>query len=125
MTKKVKPGAEAPSAGTVVPQQQWGRQSVGALVGMFVMLVIVRLVGPRVGWEPARPGSVILWGGIIGSMISSFDALVYAGSRLTQHGQRQVPPWINFIVALLSLTIFIGVIAGLVYLLRQLFMQLF
>lgn len=92
------------------PTQDWGRQSVGAIIGAFVALILAGLAA-QMGWIGGNLMIYALWGGVIGGLIGGSEALERAGARLTQRDNRAL----NIVVALIGMFVVFVFLLGLTY----------
>jgi hypothetical protein len=80
------------------PQQDWGRQTIGSIIGGAIGLLIA--MGLRqMGWGGETLLPFVLWGAVVGAMLSNIEALAEAGQRLTRRDAR----WLNVGVAILGM----------------------
>jgi predicted lipid-binding transport protein (Tim44 family) len=99
--------------------QDWGRQMMGSVIGGAVGLLLA--MGMRaMGWGAENVVPFILWGAVIGAMVSGIESLEAAGQRLTRRDTR----WLNIAVAVLGMVIIFAIIFGLVSLLSVVLRQL-
>lgn len=90
------------------PQQDWGRQTMGAVIGGAAGLLVA--MGVRLlGWGGENVISFILWGSVVGAMVSGIEALENAGRRLTRRDAR----WLNIAVAVVGMVVIFAFILGL------------
>lgn len=82
------------------PSQDWGRQSVGAIIGAFIALILAGLAA-QFGWIGGNLMVYALWGGVIGGLVGGTEALERAGRRLTQRDNKAL----NIIVALVGMIV--------------------
>ena len=91
------------------PKQDWARQTMGAVIGGAAGLLLA--MGLRaLGWGAENVIPYILWGGVLGAMVSGIESLEDAGRRLTRRDAR----WLNIGVAVLGMVVILAVIFGLV-----------
>jgi hypothetical protein len=112
MTEKDAPPSQSPNRER--NSRDMGRQLIGAAVGAFVALAVVR-VGESLGWQITNPTSIILLGGAIGAVLNDLERFDQAGSRLTRrpsNGNRATAA-LNIGVALLGLLLVMGLVLGL------------
>jgi len=95
------------------PQQQaeppvtrgWGKQLVGAAIGILLMAIAMQ-IGPLIGWQPpANRTMVFLAGGAIGATLFTLDRFEQAGSRLTRRTEGAGVRVVNVLVGLLGLLV--------------------
>lgn len=101
------------------PPQDWGRQTMGSLIGGGIGLLIA-LGFRQLGWGGQNLLPFVLWGAVIGAMFSGIEALERAGQRLTRRDTR----WLNVGVAVLGMIFifaFIFALSQLVLWLMRLF----
>jgi D-alanyl-lipoteichoic acid acyltransferase DltB (MBOAT superfamily) len=80
------------------PRQDWGRQTIGSIIGGAVGLLIA--MGLRqLGWGGETLLPFVLWGAVVGAMLSNIEALENAGQRLTRRDAR----WLNVGVSILGM----------------------
>lgn len=88
----------------------WGKQFMGALIGMLVMAIAMQ-IGPSLGWQPpANRMMVALIGGAIGATLLTLDRFEQAGSRLTRRTKGTGARVINVLVGLLGLLVITSLI---------------
>jgi len=81
----------------------WGKQLVGAAIGMLLIAIAMQ-VGPSIGWQPpANRTMTLLIGGAIGAALFTLDRFEQAGSRLTRRTEGTSARIINVLVGLLGL----------------------
>lgn len=81
----------------------WGKQLIGAAIGMLVMAIAMQ-IGPSLGWQPpANRTMVMLIGGAIGATLLTLDRFEQAGSRLTRRTEGTSARIVNVLVGLLGL----------------------
>jgi hypothetical protein len=100
----------------------WGKQIMGALVGMLVMAIAMQ-VGSSSGWQPDNRTMMLLIGGAIGATLFTLDRFEQAGSRLTRRTEGASARIINVLVGLLGLFVVISLIWMLLFSLGWLFKQ--
>ncbi len=92
------------------PQQNWRRQTMGSVIGGAAgLLLAMGLRMLNVGGENLLP--FILWGAVLGSMLSGIEALERAGQRITRRDVR----WLNVAVAIMGMIIIFAFIFGLMH----------
>lgn len=100
------------------PQQKWGAQTVGALIGGALGL-LVALGLRQVGWGGENLFRFALWGGVVGAVLSDVASLELAGRKLTRRDTK----WLNILVAVAAMAVFFmliyGLLAAFALLLRQ------
>jgi D-alanyl-lipoteichoic acid acyltransferase DltB (MBOAT superfamily) len=89
------------------PRQDWGRQTIGSLIGGAIGLLL-SVAMQQVGWGGENVLAFVLWGAAIGAMFSKIDALESAGRRLTRRDAR----WLNVGVSILGMIVIFAVIIG-------------
>ncbi len=88
----------------------WGKQLIGAAIGMLVMAIALQ-IGPSLGWQPpANRTMVVLIGGAIGATLLTLDRFEQAGSRLTRRTEGTSARIVNVLVGLLGLFVVISLI---------------
>jgi hypothetical protein len=93
----------------------WGKQVIGAVVGMVLMAGAMQ-IGPAIGWQPpANRTMVILIAGAIGATLLTLDRFEQAGSRLTRRTEGTGARIVNVLVGLLGLFVVVSLIWMLAY----------
>ena len=88
----------------------WGKQLMGAAVGMLLMAIAMQ-IGPSLGWQPpANRMMVMLIGGAIGATLLTLDRFEQAGSRLTRRTEGTGTRIVNVLIGLLGLVVVTGLI---------------
>jgi hypothetical protein len=83
----------------------WGKQLVGAVIGMLVTALAMQ-IGPALGWQPPDNRTmVLLIGGAIGATMFTLDRFEHAGSRLTRRTEGSTARLVNVLVGLLGLLV--------------------
>lgn len=81
----------------------WGKQMMGAAIGMLLAAIAMQL-GPALGWQPpANRTMVMLIGGAIGATLLTLERFEQAGARLTRRTEGASARIVNVLMGLLGL----------------------